>query len=168
MVRTRCLYPVGKINHIQDRYMLTYQNFISFFQESIIELRKIGVPLLPIKNYPKERNMKQITFRSLMMVLALGAGLVSMAKTVKARLFVNGKCEHCKERIEKAALGIKGVSAAVWNVDKKQLLLKYNPEKTDTIAIEKALIAVGHDAGNLKADDAVYNALPECCHYERK
>lgn len=112
--------------------------------------------------------MKQISFRSLMLVLTLGVGLVSMAKTVKAKIFVNGKCEHCKERIEKAALGIKGVSAAVWNADKKQLLLKYNSDKTDTTAIEKALVAVGHDAGNLKADDATYNALPQCCHYERK
>lgn len=112
--------------------------------------------------------MKRNLLRTLMVVMVLGAGMTAYAKTVKAKLFVNGKCEHCKERIEKAALGVKGVSAAVWNQEKKQLLLKYNSDKTDTVAIEKALVKVGHDAGNLKADDAVYNALPACCHYDRK
>lgn len=112
--------------------------------------------------------MKGITFKSVVLALALGFGMTAMAKTVKAKIFVNGKCEHCKERIEKTALGIKGVSAAVWNADKKQLLLKYNPEKTDTIAIEKALVKVGHDAGSLKTADSTYDALPPCCHYERK
>lgn len=112
--------------------------------------------------------MRHFSFRLMMLAIALCGGLSVSAKTVKAKLFVNGKCEHCKERIEKTALGIKGVSAAVWNMDKKQLLLKYNPGKTDTTAIEKALVNVGHDAGNLKASDATYQALPPCCHYERK
>lgn len=112
--------------------------------------------------------MKHHVFKSLVAALALVAALPLAAKTAKAKIFVNGKCEHCKERIEKTVLGIKGVSAAVWNQQRKQLLLKYNPEKTDTIAIEKALVKVGHDAGSLKADDATYEALPECCHYDRK
>jgi len=31
--------------------------------------------------------------------------------------------------------------------------------------ISKALAAVGHDTDRHKADDAVYEALPGCCHY---
>lgn len=112
--------------------------------------------------------MKRNLLRAFMAVMVLGMGMTAYAKTVKAKIFVNGKCEHCKERIEKTALGIKGVSAAVWNQENKQLLLKYNSEKTDTIAIEKALVNVGHDAGSQKATEAAYNALPACCHYERK
>lgn len=111
-----------------------------------------------------KRNLLKIMFA---VVALFGATAVS-AKTVKAKIFVNGKCDHCKERIEKTALDIKGVSAAVWNQQNKQLLLKYNPEKTDTVSIEKALVKVGHDAGNFKATDNAYNALPACCHYDRK
>lgn len=99
--------------------------------------------------------------------MLLGAGMTASAKTVKAKIFVDGKCDHCKERIEKTALGIKGVSAAVWNQEQKRLFLKYNSDKTDTTAVEKALVNVGHDAGNLKATDAAYEALPPCCHYRK-
>lgn len=106
-----------------------------------------------------------------MKMTALFMGLLCMttvqAKTQKAKLFVDGKCEHCKERIQKAALSVKGVSAAVWNQKTKQLLLKYNDKKTDTLAIEKVLAGVGHDTKSVKADDKVYEALPPCCHYRK-
>lgn len=106
-------------------------------------------------------------FRTFVTVMFLMAGVAASAKTVKTKIFVDGKCDHCKERIEKAALKIKGVSAAVWNQEQKCLYLKYNSDKTDTLAVEKALVNVGHDAGKLKADDATYEALPPCCHYRK-
>lgn len=106
-------------------------------------------------------------FKTLMAVMLLMAGMTASAKTVKTKIFVDGKCDHCKERIEKTALKIKGVSAAVWNQNQKCLFLKYNTEKTDTTAVEKALINVGHDAGKLKADNATYEMLPPCCHYRK-
>ncbi len=35
-------------------------------------------------------------------------------------------------------------------------------------AFSKKLASVGHDTEKYKADDKAYNALDECCKYERR
>jgi len=88
----------------------------------------------------------------------------SSAKDSITSFVVYGVCEQCKHRIE-GALKIKGIRSAEWNVDTKMLSVQYDPA---TIALEKIhtkIAGVGHDTKLKKADDAVYNALPSCCHY---
>ncbi len=80
---------------------------------------------------------------------------------------VAGNCEMCKNRIEKAALSIFGVSNAIWLADKQTLSVKYNSEKTGTDVIQKAVATSGHDTEKYKASDEVYKNLPNCCQYER-
>ncbi len=80
---------------------------------------------------------------------------------------VSGDCDMCKDRIEKAAKSIAGVKVAKWNATKKLLHLEYNPAKTNTDAVQKAIAAVGHDTEKYKASDKVYNELPECCLYRK-
>ena len=82
-----------------------------------------------------------------------------------AMLNVNGKCEMCKDRIEKAAKEVEGVSFASWEMEKQVLHLNYDPEKTSMETISKAIAAAGHDTDKNKAPDEVYNALPACCKY---
>lgn len=82
-----------------------------------------------------------------------------------ALLNVKGSCEMCKDRIEKTANGVEGVTLASWDAEKQVLHLHYNPEKTSIDNIEKALANVGHDTDNYKADNATYDALPGCCKY---
>jgi len=82
-----------------------------------------------------------------------------------AMLNVNGKCEMCKDRIEKAAKEVEGVSFASWEMEKQVLHLNYDPEKTSPDDIAKAVAKAGHDTDKFKADQAAYNALPECCKY---
>lgn len=77
---------------------------------------------------------------------------------------VSGACEMCKERIEKNAKG-RGVKTAVWDVDTKMLELVYNSSLVSLEKIQNRIVAAGHDVDNKKAKDAVYNQLPECCHY---
>ncbi|HYK44716.1 MAG TPA: TonB-dependent receptor [Parafilimonas sp.] len=78
---------------------------------------------------------------------------------------VFGVCASlCKPRIEAAAIG-KGVKSAAWNVDTKMLGVVYEPAKTSLEKIENRIVEAGHDLENKKANDAVYNALPSCCHY---
>jgi Cu(I)/Ag(I) efflux system membrane fusion protein len=78
---------------------------------------------------------------------------------------VSGNCELCKERIEKAANSVEGVNSAEWNVKTKQLRVEYNSMETSSENIQKAIANVGHDTELFKADNAVYNQLPECCRY---
>jgi outer membrane receptor for ferrienterochelin and colicin len=79
---------------------------------------------------------------------------------------VAGACTMCKERIEEASKG-KGVINARWNMPRQQLLLRYNPSLTTKEKIVNRIVASGHDADGLFADDAVYNALPVCCLYRK-
>ena len=81
---------------------------------------------------------------------------------------VQGTCNMDKRRIETAAYSIDGVKSAVWDEYTQALTLKYSVFKKDAADnVQKKIAAVGNDTEKYKADDAVYNKLPECCHYPR-
>lgn len=77
---------------------------------------------------------------------------------------VYGVCGECKERIEVAAKG-KGVKEANWNQETMMLSLSYNSQLTSKEKVQHRILGAGHDVEDLKAKDAVYDALPACCHY---
>lgn len=89
------------------------------------------------------------------------------AMTAKTEsFFVNGLCEMCQARIEKAA-AIDGVSKADWNIETKILTLVYDPSSTGSEDVLKSISAAGHDNEKFMAPDDVYNKLPACCKYDR-
>jgi len=87
--------------------------------------------------------------------------------SVHAMFEVGGACEMCKDRIEKAARSVDGVSSAEWSIEDHILHLSYNSKKVKLVDVHKAIAAVGHDTEKVKAPDSVYNNLPDCCLYER-
>lgn len=87
------------------------------------------------------------------------------AEGAETLIAVQGLCEMCKERIENAAEKIPGVSLASWNMESRELHIVYDPLQTSPQAIARAVARAGHDAGDNKADDQTYNALPDCCKY---
>jgi cation transport ATPase len=89
-------------------------------------------------------------------------------KNAKYSIEVNGNCEQCKKRIEKAAYSVSGVKSAIWSVETHQLDLILNEEKTSISAVKKAAAKVGHDAEEEKASDEVYDNLHHCCKYQRE
>lgn len=98
---------------------------------------------------------------------SMSGGMSSKAseKSTHTMILVQGKCEICKDRIEKAAKSVKGVSSANWDQKTKQLHLNFDPAQTSVDAISKAVAKAGHDTDKYKADNATYNALPSCCKY---
>jgi len=80
---------------------------------------------------------------------------------------VSGNCEMCKERIEEAAISVKGVVSAVWDLNTKKIHIEFNSSETNTDDIQKAISKVGHDTEKFKADDKIYQELPECCRYRK-
>jgi Cu(I)/Ag(I) efflux system membrane fusion protein len=82
-----------------------------------------------------------------------------------ATLVVQGSCEICKDRIEKAAQSEEGVASAEWNAESKELHLQFDAAKTSVEAISKAIAKVGYDTEKDKAADEVYDALAPCCKY---
>lgn len=87
--------------------------------------------------------------------------------SAKIEFKVSGKCGMCKKRVEKAAMSIAGVKTANWDKTTKIIKIVISDNKITQDVISKAIAAVGHDTGFDKADDKVYDALPDCCHYER-
>jgi Cu(I)/Ag(I) efflux system membrane fusion protein len=90
----------------------------------------------------------------------------SMTPMIESDIFaVSGNCDLCKERIEKAAKSVGGVTSAVWDTKTHKIKVEFDSMKTDLITIQKAIAKAGHDTGKFKADNKTYEALPECCHY---
>jgi copper chaperone CopZ len=73
----------------------------------------------------------------------------------------------CKSTIETSLKSVKGVAAAIWDVDAKVITVTYNPKKIELLDIHKKIAAVGYDTDKAKAADAVYSNLHGCCQYER-
>jgi outer membrane receptor for ferrienterochelin and colicins len=92
-----------------------------------------------------------------------GSAQVSKDSTLTFR--VEGACGLCQQRIEEAAKG-RGVRSAKWDVDTKILSLTFDPAKTSVAKVQERIATVGHDTELKKADEKVYNALPDCCHYK--
>ncbi len=90
-------------------------------------------------------------------------------RTKTQTIKVYGKCGMCKNRIEKAASGVDGMQSAVWDENTKNLTVKYSRFKKETVDnVQKKIAAAGHETRKYNADDAVYQKLPGCCHYDRK
>jgi hypothetical protein len=93
------------------------------------------------------------------------AGL-GFAQTKTETLKVSGECGSCKKKIESAAKKA-GASYAVWDMDSKELKIKYKSTSTNTAKIEQAIAAVGYDTPDYKATNEAYSRLDKCCQYER-
>lgn len=112
--------------------------------------------------------MKTIYYISFLCFIFLSVATYSQnnktAAEDTASFKVFGVCEQCKHRIEEA-LKVKGIRSASWNIDTKLLSVEYDPARISIDKIHNRITAVGHDTYLKKANDAVYNALPSCCHY---
>lgn len=91
-------------------------------------------------------------------------------KNAKEVIKVDGICGMCKKRIETAALKTKGVKFAIWSPETHQLNLIMDERKTDVEAIQKNILAVGHDilleeGKKLVAKTEAYNSVHPCCKY---
>lgn len=80
---------------------------------------------------------------------------------------VNGNCEMCKKRIEKAAFSIKGVKSADWHIDHHDIHLIIDENKCSVDDVKKAIAKAGHDTKEVKATNEDYEKLHTCCQYER-
>ena len=89
-------------------------------------------------------------------------------KNAKHEFEVNGNCELCQKRIQKAAFTVAGVKSAEWNIDDHMLHVIINEEKCSLLDVKKAVAKVGHDTEEVKATAEVYEKLHSCCKYDRK
>lgn len=104
----------------------------------------------------------------LMTVFAFSAqGQEKKNKNAKYTTEVNGNCEQCQKRIQKAAFSVAGVKSASWSIETHQLNLIINEEKCSLMDVKKAIAKVGHDTDSVKSTNEDYDNLHHCCQYDR-
>ena len=124
---------------------------------------------LKLNKQLKIREMKNVLFGMMLLFVAISTqAQENKNKNAKYSIEVNGNCDLCKKRIEKAAFSVAGVKSAVWNLETHELSLILNEEKCSVLDVKKAIATVGHDTDEVKATDESYNKLHSCCQYERK
>ena len=99
--------------------------------------------------------------------LVLGACSQLSAQKKQAAVAINGNCEMCKKRIDKAAK-VDGVSKASWNEETKMLTVSFDSTKTSMHVVQTAIAKVGYESEGHVANAAAFAKLPECCQYTRK
>ena len=86
-------------------------------------------------------------------------------KNKKVEIEVNGNCDMCKKRIEKAAYSVKGVKSAIWHAEDQDIHLIIDETKCTVLDVENAIAKVGHDTKDIKATDEQYAKIHGCCLY---
>jgi|SRR5690606_5357992 len=103
--------------------------------------------------------------RLILMICLISFSLSAQDKNKNETILVEGNCQMCQKRIEKAAIKVKGVKYASWDIPSNQLTLIYNENKTNLKDIQSAIAEVGHDTKEYIAEEASYQNLPPCCLY---
>lgn len=121
----------------------------------------------------KKNNTKNRSKNLVLIVMIAFLGFSAQAQTKKNKNLkytteVNGNCEQCKKRIEKAAFSVPGVKSASWDISSHQLAVILNEEKSSPEDLNKAVAKVGHDTKDVKATEADYENLHSCCKYVRE
>jgi mercuric ion binding protein len=112
--------------------------------------------------------VKNVFLVLLMTIVGFSAqGQEKKNKNAKYTTEVNGNCEQCQKRIQKAAYSVPGVKSASWSIETHQLSLIVNEEKSSLSDVKKAIAKVGHDTDDSKATKEDYDNLHFCCQYER-
>lgn len=112
--------------------------------------------------------IKNVFLVLLMTVFTFSAqGQEKKSKNAKYTTEVNGNCEQCQKRIQKAAYSVAGVKSASWDVATHQLSLIINEEKCSLMDVKKAVAKVGHDTDSVKSTKEDYDNLHSCCQYDR-
>jgi mercuric ion binding protein len=110
--------------------------------------------------------MKKIVVVLLIAFLGMNASAQEqLNKNKKVEVEVNGVCDMCKKRIEKAAYSVKGVKSATWHADHQDLHLIIDETKCTVLDVEKAIANVGHDTKDIKATEEQYAKIHDCCKY---
>ncbi len=100
-------------------------------------------------------------------LLMVSFSFVANAQEKSEAFKVSGNCGMCKSKIEKAAKGA-GATFAAWDVETKQLTVKYSSTSASAAKIQQSIAKAGYDTPGAKATAEAYNNLHGCCKYERE
>lgn len=117
-------------------------------------------------NNRKIMKTKLLCITVILYILGTSFGFAQNSKTVNFK--VSGNCGLCKNRIEKTAQSVEGVSLAYWDKETKLISVTLDTTITDVLKVNIAIAKAGHDTEMRYALYDAYNALPGCCEFERR
>lgn len=106
----------------------------------------------------------------IMVLLVTGIGVSAQNAEVATAVIASSiVCDHCLEcgtcgeSIDDTLLGLNGVKNIAIDVKANTITVYYKPEKIALEEIKKAIVAIGYDADEMKADHQAYDKLDACC-----
>ena len=106
--------------------------------------------------------------KTIIMALALLLTVSVFAGNEKGIIKTSAQCEMCKAKIEIALNKVEGVQKFVLNMEDKELMVKFDNEKTSLETIEKAISDAGYWANDKAPNKEAYAALDACCKPKAK
>ncbi len=106
------------------------------------------------------------SLRMLFVITFFCQAILMYANDTTIQLQVAGNCDLCRNRIQKAAL-TAGAIKPNWSEENQVLSFSYSPSQSNIAAIQQAILKIGHDVNNQKADSVAYQQLPFCCLYRK-
>lgn len=88
---------------------------------------------------------------------------IGQSNLMEVKIKTSAVCDMCKETLEKAMAYEKGVKSSNLDVETAILSVTFNPQKTSTEKIKKAVSLAGYDADDVLANPKAYNNLNPCC-----
>lgn len=72
-------------------------------------------------------------------------------------------CNSCVEMLQNNLPFEKGIHKATVDTENNEILIDYNPKKTDKDKVRKAIAKMGVQADDVPADPEGVKEMPECC-----
>ncbi len=112
-----------------------------------------------IKQIKKQTKM----INKLILILMMSMPFMAMAGDKEVTFKSSINCDMCKEKIEKDLPYTKGVKKVTVNVEKKEIKVVYNDEKTTETKLKTAISKIGYDADDVLANQKAHDRLAKCC-----
>ncbi|MCX6200263.1 MAG: heavy metal-associated domain-containing protein [Bacteroidetes bacterium] len=100
---------------------------------------------------------------AIILVLSVGVRASEKQKSQTVTIQTSAICETCKARLEKKLKAVDGVEEAMLNLNNKKIKIKFDPTKTNAIALREIIASTGYDADALKKNAEAFEKLPQCC-----
>jgi len=108
--------------------------------------------------------MKKMFFLISFSLLIISTFSANAQKNLRiAEIKTSAICAMCVKTISDALKFAKGIKKAEVDYLTGILTVSYNPNKISVEEIKQKVSAVGYDADEIQANEAVYNKLPACC-----
>ena len=75
-------------------------------------------------------------------------------------------CNMCKEMLERDLIFEKGIHKATVDMENFEIMVDYNPKKTDKDKVRAAIAKMGVQADDVPADKEGIKNMPACCQNE--